>query len=330
MASQKKVVEVIVPDVHNNWEIYRRLMRVLDADSRIARVFLMGDLRPNEAIYYDKVAEFAKGAGAAKAFEKLKGAEKSLQRLIERFGEEGFNDALVNGTLGQSERKVLSEYDSAVSALNVIGRDIYAKESALDYDKHEVELSAIKKKHGRVQLFGTPGNHDTVFIKDRVKSVSWLPYDQTLESEGIIGALVCREKFGEMHQQFNGPNLAYAPLGPEGDDDYDDLAKSRLYQEYSGVPLDLIVSHCGGHWGKVRGSYRGGLGITKLGEENQGLVNYAGHDHSGIVYRDPKTKVLVIRPGVNYIAKVFREGKNVSEIWMYRVPQGQGGRVRAA
>jgi len=305
------VEEIVVPDVHNNWDIYRRLELIVGPAT--TRVFIIGDLR-NE-INPKRLGEFVPTSykNTIEAFKRL---EEKLHKVIVKYGSEtAFNEALRSGKLAQEEQELFRQYVTVANELEEVADECYAKESAVDYDRHEAEIAKVRKKVPTVLFHGVPGNHDTRFIEKQVNSVQWLVYDQQLQNKGIIGAFVCRENVGETNPRFNGPNLKYVPFK---DDDYDDLANSELYGDWKDTRIDLMVAHCGGNWGESR-KHKGGLGITQLGKE-QGFVCYSGHDHDGIVYRDPESKVLVIRPGVNHIAKVFRNGKDVERILMYRVP----------
>lgn len=318
-------IEVLIPDVHNEWDIYDCLDRVLeDAEKKkkpVKRVFHLGDLRQDElpskkkkpAIYYNRLPEFDRNIDL-RSIERAQILESILQKRMREYGAQEFIDDLTADRLSSGDKKLVKAHGEALAKIEATD-DAFRKESLLDYGEHQKRIKRVAKKYAGVEHYGVPGNHDTAFIYEQVDAVNWLTKEQKLAAEGVIGALVCREKFGEMNDQFNGPGLRYAPAI---DDDYDDLSKSKIYQENKGKPLDLIVSHCGGHWGKAR-RFKGGLGITKLGEENPGMVNYAGHDHDMIVYRDPKTKVLTIRPGTNYVAKVYREGKDVKLIEFYRI-----------
>lgn len=320
MSLEKTIQEILVPDIHNNWHFYNRLARIID--SKTKRVFLIGDLR--NQIDYDALKKFIP-RDASSAYVKFQQIQKQLSGLIgKKYGgsTDDFFEALQSGQVPQ-ELALFDTYKKTAKLLETIDEDAFAKESAVDYDVHEKHVKNIQKSNPSVKFFGVPGNHDTVFMKGQVKSVDWLTYSQSLEAEGIVGALACRENYNEMNPQFNGPNLKYAPMGPEGDDDYDDLQNSKVYQDWTGIPLDLMVTHNEGDWGKCKeGIPREwtGKGVTKLGEEN-GFVCYSGHNHKGMIYRDPKSKVLVIRPGIHYIAKIERAGKKVHKIQLYRVPQ---------
>ena len=155
-----------------------------------------------------------------------------------------------------------------------------------------------------------PGNHDTRFIEQQMSSVDWLVYSQSLADERIVGACASLE----LSPKYNGPELRYVPVI---DDNYEDENESQLYKDWHDKKIDLMVTHAGGNWSDSR-PRRGGKGITMLGEEN-GFVCYEGHEHGGHVYRDPVSNVLVIRPGTNHIAKVWRRGKDVIRIEMYRI-----------
>ena len=143
-----------------------------------------------------------------------------------------------------------------------------------------------------------------------------------MDSEKVIGAYGLTPKFNELQPAFNGPNLKYLPA--EIDDDYDDITKSEIYEERKGQPIDLLLTHNGGEWGDLkkqkRIAGRAGKGITQLGVEN-GFVVYEGHIHSGMVYRDEASGVLIIRPGIKHVARVVRDGKTVERIEMYRIPK---------
>ncbi|MBI4146314.1 hypothetical protein HY489_03175 [Candidatus Woesearchaeota archaeon] len=317
-ALEKVMEEIVVPDVHNNWEMYRRLARIID--KKTTRVFLVGDLR-NRINYegLDALVGDAEKQKAAKLLGGFRPAEQKYASLLKRYGIEGLQEAFTRGELSAVDLKVIEDYHTAAAKLNEFDDEVFEKESDVDYKEHQKYLAEIKKQFPNIPLFGVPGNHDTSFLPKLVPAVSWLTHNQELQHNGIVGALVCREKYQEINEHFNGPDLKYAPLSPEGDDDYDELTNSRLYQEWSGVPVDLMVSHSTGNFGKSR-RHPTGLGITKLGEEN-GFINYCGHEHDTLIYRDPKSKVLVIRPGRKYIAKVFRVGKEVERILLYRVPK---------
>jgi len=325
---EKIVQEIVVPDIHNNWQFYSRLKRIIDKDT--ARVFLLGDLRPDEAMYQKKLQGFIKEATKDipdSFWKRYEALVQGLNQIVAKYGED-YWIAVQEGKLSSAEQKILGEFAETQGQLGKVDNAVFAKESALDYDIHEKKIKEVKELFKEVKWFGTPGNHDTSFIRSQVRSVDWLPYEQPLADEKIIGGLICTPKVGECNEQFNGPGLKYAPLGQEWDDDYDKLEDSRIWNEWKDEAIDLAVVHCGGNWGKSR-KYKGGLGITALGKKN-GFVCYSGHDHNGIVYRDPESKVLIIRPGIKHIAKVYRAGKMVKKIELYRVPQTvEAGRTAA-
>ncbi|HLF54275.1 MAG TPA: hypothetical protein VI612_00965 [Candidatus Nanoarchaeia archaeon] len=319
MPLEELVQEIVVPDIHNNWQIYQRLGMIIDPDTK--RVFFVGDLR--NRIDFEKIKSLVPPNMAA-LYVNFEAAQKKLARIIEKFGSpDQFVVAMQGGQLSEAEKAVVQKYNAGVKALEGIEAAVFQKESGIDYAKHEELAKKIKEKHKHVELHGVPGNHDTIFIKDHVPSIDWLVYSQSLQEKGIVGAFVCREEVGETNPMFNGPNLKYVPIV---DDDYNDISQSQLYQEWHDVPINLMVTHSGGNWGTAhqdrRSKYKTGLGITKLGEE-KGFVCYEGHIHEGLIYRDPKTKVLVIRPGTKHVAKVWRQGNEVKKIQMYRVPAGK-------
>lgn len=256
-----KVVELVVPDMHNNLKVYDSLDALVDKE--VSKVFLVGDLK--DVINYD-----------------------SIKKLVEKVGPEKLKDESV--------------FDS-----------IFATESKSDYDKHEVAIKKIKDSK-KVKFYGVPGNHDTVFIKDFVPSVDWLVYSQSLKGEKIYGAFGCREDVGELSEGFNGPGLRYVPFI---DDDYTDLKKSEVYKNLKDAQIDLLVTHCGPNGASRQDiKYKGGLGVTELAKKK--CVIYSGHDHKGIIYRE-KSGALIIRPGINYVAKVYRDGNDVSKVTMHKV-----------
>lgn len=315
--------EIVVPDIHNDWHFYKRLARVIDDDTD--RVFLVGDLR--DEIDWNNIKEFVPEDSEA-IIQVFKDSEKVYLSMIrEKFGsEQRFIDALQAGEASPGDLQIYQDLMVALQEAQGIDDKVFLNESMVDYSIHEDHIKALKEANPNANFFGVPGNHDSAFIRG-IKSVDWLVYTQTLQDEGIVGALACRENFGEMNPRWNGPEYKYAPLGKEGDDDYTDLDKSRLYQEWKGFPVDLMVSHVGGHWGKARGPKKAGLGITKLGEE-QGFVCYAGHDHRGHIYRDPSTGILTIRPGRKHIAKVWRAGKKVKKIQLFRIPKAEANVIQ--
>lgn len=308
MAS-KVVQEIVVPDVHNNYRIYNRLDRIIDKET--SRVVLVGDLRDQIDMHFIKKNSPPE---LKSAFAKMDASQAKLSDIVKEHGSmDGFLEAMRAGKLSKPHEKVVNDYVQSMNALDAVQDDLFAKESAVDYDTHEKHLSDIAKKHKHVHLVGVPGNHDTVFIKEQVKSVDWLVYSQSLENEKVVGGFVCRENVGELQPGFNGPNLKYVPFM---DDDYDNLEQSQLWQDWKDVHTDLFIVHCGPN-GKSR-KFKGGLGITKLAEK-QKCVIYSGHDHDGIIYRE-KNGTLIIRPGTKHMAKVWRDGNEVVRIQMYRIP----------
>ncbi len=319
MPLEELVQEIVVPDIHGNFQIYQRLGMIID--DKTHRVFFVGDFR--NRIDFDKIKGLLP-KDMKVLYANFEATQKKLARIIEKFGSvDQFVLAMQSGKLSDAEKTVVQKYNEGVKALEGIEASVFAQESGIDYAKHEEHIKRILGKHKHVKLHGVPGNHDTIFIKDHIPSIDWLVYSQSLQEEGITGAFVCREDVGETNPMFNGPNLKYVPMV---DDDYNDISQSQLYQEWRGVPINLMVTHSGGNWGTAHrdknAKYKTGLGITKLGEE-QGFVCYEGHIHEGLIYRDPKTKVLVIRPGTKHVAKVWRQGKTVKKIQMYRVPAGK-------
>ncbi len=318
MPPEKSKVELVIPDVHNRFEsVYARAaMLAKEAD----RVFFVGDLR--NQIDYDKI-EKSVGPAEKALFEEVDSAGKKLESIIKRYGsQDAFFHALQDGKLKQDEFQVYQRYASALQKLEQISDDLFEKEAKPDHEKHEAGVRKIIENNPNIKCYGVPGNHDVVFVRTQVPSIEWLVENNVLEDERIIGAFGLTPKLHELQPAFNGPNLKYLPAPI--DDDYDDINNSEIYAERRGTPIDLLLTHNGGEWGDLKAQKRipgrAGKGITQLGKE-QGFVVYEGHIHSGVVFSDPESNVLVIRPGVRHIAKVVRDGKNVERIEMYMIPR---------
>jgi len=131
-----------------------------------------------------------------------------------------------------------------------------------------------------------------------------------LRKEKIVGGCITQV----FSPDWNGPDLKYIPFY---DDHKTDLKQSKIYNEYKDADVDLYVVHAGPNGpSREKIEYEEGLGLTELAKKK--CVIYSGHDHRGIIYRE-KSGTLIIRPGMNHIAKVYRDGKDVSKVILYKV-----------
>src|SRR3989338_5252619 len=314
----KTLVELVIPDVHNRFEsVYTRAALVAKG---VDRVYFVGDMR--NQIDFRKIQELV-GPKEKALFKSFEVVNKKLESIVKRYGSpEQFSHALQDGTLKADEVEVYTSYASALQKFEQLDDALFEKEVKPDYDKHEAGVKKILAANPKVKCYGVPGNHDTIFVRSQVPSIEWLTGNNVLEDERVFGAYGLTTKFDELQPAFNGPELKYLPA--DIDDDYDDIGKSEFYKERTGQPIDLLLTHNGGEWGDLKKQKRipgrAGKGITQLGKEN-GFVVYEGHIHSGLIYHDEESGVLIIRPGVLHVAKVFRDGKNVERIELYQIPQ---------
>ncbi|RMD57978.1 hypothetical protein D6825_02325 [Candidatus Woesearchaeota archaeon] len=311
------VEEIIVPDVHMRCkDVYSALKGLITKDTD--RVFLVGDLKND--INYSRIEELLP-EGAKRLTSDLIETAKGLESIIKsEYG--GSSQELIrslqDGSAPPSVKDAFERHASILKELSDVEDGVFAKESYEDYRVHEEWLSAIRKEYG-VSIYGVPGNHDTSFLSSQVESVDWLIPGQSLREEGIIGAFGCHpENGGEVNPAFNGPNLKYAPPI----DDSLSLDESPVYDSFKDSDVDLIVTHSGPDIGPLRESKNGKIpamaGLTALVKE-KGPVVYEGHMHGGIVYKCPDSGAHIIRPGVNHIARVKRDGNKLLRVELYKI-----------
>ncbi len=307
-------VEVVVADIHDckYGDVYQTLARVLaNNDGKKfspakKRVFLTGDVRD----VFD-VNEILNSLPKKELEEFISLKESNDRILAEKYQSNPrvFKAALQAGSVPENELKIIAGYETVLKKL-VLGR------CSKDYEIHKQEVLKLQSLYPTLDWHAVEGNHDSGIIKECIGSVDWLRYSQSLLNEGVVGAFGCHPSNGDIPPDWTA-------FAPPLDDHLTDLNKSHLYQNFKDVNINLIVAHSGADIGpvrKVKGrKFKALAGITKLAKDN-GAVVYEGHLHEGIIYWSKDTGNWVIRPGVHHVAEVWRKGKDINRIRLYRIP----------
>ncbi|OYT31896.1 hypothetical protein B6U93_02760 [Candidatus Woesearchaeota archaeon ex4484_78] len=287
------VKEVIFTDNHGSLDVYDTLDSILSSEE-VDRVFHCGDLKS------------------------LFSPEKKSEMLERAYNSDDF---------AQHSKNVKD-----FRQLNLLLEDLaFREELKADYGPQNNAVKALKEKFG-VDFKGVPGNWDGILLSQFIPEIDWLTESQSLSDEFVFGAMGSLEiRKGDVYGPVDPSTRRFRYIW-KPDEDYEDFKKSKIYNSLKDKRIDVLVSHHSGDFGGnipieiivkdgVRIPVKGGAGkgIEKLGQENPGMVNYCGHLHDGLIYRDPRTDVLILRPGQNHVFHVEREGKEVKWVKIYKV-----------